>query len=107
MMAPKQGVTPRIRSGSLYRFELYDTSLIEQNPDDVNSFKHMRCWIYCQKLEGHHLEVRRYFLKKYNERKTKAGPLEINLNVDMVVEATEIPRTREIWFKSKKFERED
>jgi hypothetical protein len=105
MMAPKQGVTPRRRSGSLYRFEPSDTSLIEQNPDHVNSFKRMGCWRYCQKLEGHHLEVSRDFLKNYSEGKTKVGPLEINLNVDMVIEATEIPRTRNFGLKPRNWKK--
>jgi hypothetical protein len=86
-MAPKDA-TPRKRSRSLYRFEPSYMSLIEQNLDYIDSFKRMGCWRYCQKLEGHHLEFSRDFLKNYSEGKTKLGPLEINLNVDMIIEAT-------------------
>ena len=39
--------------------------------------------------------------------KTKVGPLEIHLTVDLIVEVTEIPRTGELWFKARKLEKED
>jgi hypothetical protein len=106
MMDPKQGVTPRKRSRSLYRFEPSYTSLIEQKPDHVNSFKRMGCWRYYQKLEGHHMKVSIDFVKNYNGGKNKVGPLEFNMNMDMIVEATETPIIRELWFKTKKLERE-
>jgi hypothetical protein len=105
-MAPKDA-TPRRRSGSLYIFEPTDTSLIEKNPDHLDSFKHLGCLRYCQKLDGHHLEVSRDFVKNYKDGKTQVGPMEINLTVDLIAEVTEIPRTGEIWFKEKKLEKED
>jgi len=97
MMAPKQGDTPRRRY----------TSLIEENLDHVNSIKCMGCWRYCKNIECHHLEVSRDFVKNYSEGKTKVGPLEINLNVDIFIEATLIPITRELWFKARQLEKGD
>jgi hypothetical protein len=106
LMGPRKDPIPRRSSGSLVRFEPIDTSLIEQYINHVDSFKHLGCWRFCQKLQGYHLEVSRDFVQNYMDGKTKIGPLEINVIADMIVEVTEIPRTREQWFKAKKFEKE-
>jgi ethanolamine ammonia-lyase large subunit len=73
----------------------------------VDSFKCMGCWRFYDKIEGHHLEVSRDFLKNYKSGKTKVGPLEIHLTVDLIAEVTDIPRIGELWFKAKKLENED
>ena len=78
-MDPKKYLTPRKRSGSLLRFEPSNTSLIEQNPNHVDSFKRMGCWRFCHKLEGYHLEVSKDFVNNYKDNRTQFGPLEILL----------------------------
>jgi len=65
-MAPEDAM-PRKRSGPMYRFEPSDMSLIEQNPDYIDSFKRMGRWRYYQKLEGYHLEMSKDFIKNLNE----------------------------------------
>ena len=62
MMDPRKDPIPRKRSGSLVRFEPTETTLIEKDANHVESFKHMGCWIFCNKLEGNHLEVYSDFL---------------------------------------------
>jgi hypothetical protein len=104
-MDPKAD-TPRKRSGSLHRFEPTGISLIEQNPDHLDAFKRLGCLRFFQKLDGHHLEVSRDFVKNYREGKTQVGPMEINLTVDLIAEVTEIPMTGEQWFKARKLEKE-
>jgi hypothetical protein len=106
-MAPRKDPIPRKRSGSVVRFEPTDTTLIEQNPNHVDSFKRMGCWRFCHKLEGYHLEVSRDFVQNYKDGKTQVGPLEIHLTVDLIAEVTEIPRTGELWFKARRLEKED
>jgi hypothetical protein len=106
-MAPRKDPIPRKRSRSMVRFEPTDTTLIEQNPNHVDSFKRMGRWRFCQNLEGHHLEVSRDFLQNYKKGKTQVGPFEIQLKTYLIVEVTYIPRTRELWFKEKKLEKED
>jgi hypothetical protein len=106
-MAPRKYPIPKKRSGSMVRFEPTDTTLIEQNPNHVDSFKRMGCWRFCQKIEGHHLEVSRDFVQNYKEGKTQVGPLEIQLTTNLIAEVTEIPRTKELWFKARKLEKED
>ena len=93
-MAPKYD-TPRKRSGSLYRFNPIGISLTEQNPNHLDAFKCLGCLRFFQKLDGHHLEVNREFLKNYREGKTQFGPMEINLTVDLIAKVTEIPMTSE------------
>jgi len=106
-MAPKKDLTPRKRSCSLVRIEPDNTSLIEKDPSHVETFKHVGCWRFCQKLEGYHLEVSRDFVKNFNEGKTKVGPVEIHLTTDFISEVTEIPRSGECYFKAKKIEKHD
>jgi len=106
-MDPKKDLTPRKRSGSLVRFEPSKTSIIEKNPNHVDSFKHMGCWRFCQKLKGHHLEISRDFVKNYKEGKTQVGPFEIPLTKELIVDITETPRTGEKWFKGRRLENDD
>jgi hypothetical protein len=61
-MAPRKDPIPRNRSGSMVIFEPIETTLIEKNPNHVDSFKRMGCWRFCNKLEQHHLEVSRDFV---------------------------------------------
>jgi hypothetical protein len=51
-------------------FEPIDTTLIEQNPNHVDSFKRMGCWRLRHKLEGYHLEVLREFVHNYRDGNT-------------------------------------
>jgi hypothetical protein len=106
-MAPRKDPIPKKMSGSLVIFKPTNTSLIEQDPNHVDSFKHMGCWRFFQKLQGHHLEVSRDFVQNYKSGKTKFGPLEIHVIEDMIAEVIDIPRTREQWFKEKRIEKED
>ena len=46
-------------------------------------------------------------MHNYRDGKTQFGPLEILLKMDLIAEMTEIPRTREIWFKARRLENED
>jgi hypothetical protein len=105
-MAPRKDPIPRKRSGFVVRFKPTDTTLIEQNPNHVDSFKHMGYWRFCDKLEVHHLEVSRDFVQNYKNVKTQVGPLEIHLIVDLIAEVTEIPRIGQLWFKARKLEKE-
>ena len=77
----------------MVRFEPTETTFIEKNPNHVDPFKNMGCQIFCNKLEGHHLEVSGDFLQNYKNGKTKFGPLEIHVTVDFIAKVTEIPRT--------------
>jgi hypothetical protein len=106
-MAPRKYTIPRKRLGSVVRFEPTNTTMIEKNSNHVDSFKRMGCWRFCDKIEGHHLEVSRDFVKNYKSGKTNVGPLEIHLTMDLIAEVNEIPRTGELWFKAKKLEKED
>ena len=92
-MAPRKDPIPRKRLGSVVRFETTDTTLIEQNPNHVDSFKRMGCWRFCQKLEGHHLEVSGDFVHNFKEGKTQVDSLDIQLTIELIVELTKIPRS--------------
>jgi hypothetical protein len=106
-MAPRKDPIPRKRSGSMVRFEPTDTTLIEQNPNHVDSFKRMGCWRFCKNLEGHHLELSRDFVHNFKEDKTQVGSLEIQLTIELIAEVTKIPRSGELWFKARKLEKEE
>jgi hypothetical protein len=83
-MVPRKDPIPRKRLGLVVRFEPSNTTLIEKNPNLVDSFKCMGCWRLCHKLEGYHLEVSRDFVHNYRDGKTQVGPLEIHLIVDLI-----------------------
>jgi hypothetical protein len=104
-MEPRKYPIPKKRSGSMVMFEPTNTSIIEKDPNHVDSFKCMGCWRFCQKLQGHHLEVSRDFVQNYKSGKTNVGPLEIHVIAYMIAEVTEIPRIGEQWFKEKRIEK--
>jgi hypothetical protein len=106
LMVPKKDLIPRKRSGSLVIIEPTDTSLIDKDPHNVDSFKHMCCWRFFQKLQGHHLQVSKDFVQNYQEGKTKFGPVEIHLTANFIAKVTKIPRSGECWYKEKKIEKE-
>jgi hypothetical protein len=103
-MAPSKYPIPRKRSGSMVIFEPIDATVIEQNPNHVDSFKCMGCWRFCHKLKGYHMEVSKDFVHNYRNGKTQVGPLEIHLKLDLNAKVIEIPRIGELWFKANKLE---
>jgi hypothetical protein len=58
-MDPRKYPIPRKRLGSVLIFELTDTTLIEENSNHVEFFKHIGCLSFCQNIEGYHLEKER------------------------------------------------
>jgi hypothetical protein len=92
----------------LYNFTeitLFLLKLYVVDPDHLDAFKRLGCPRFFKKLDGHHLEVIREFVRNFKEGKTQVGPMEINLTVDLIAEVTEIPRTDELWFKARKMEK--
>lgn len=66
----------------MVRFEPLSTSLLDENPLFKDSFQHVGCLRFCQKLEGFHVQVSRDFSLNYDGVKTKVEPIEITISPD-------------------------
>lgn len=73
--------------------------MLESDPSFMESFQRASCLVFCQKLQGRHVEVSHHFSINYDGVKTRFGPLEFLVSEKTISEATKIPIWGEKWFK--------
>lgn len=67
----------------------------------------MGCLIFCKKFQGYHKQVVRDFVLNFDRKKTKVGPLEMEVSLNSIATSTEIPKVGEQWFKVEKLQMAD
>jgi len=74
--------------------------LFEADPMAREVFRRVGCLTFCQNMPRGHPEVTRQFSLHFDGLNTKVGGLEFEVSKTSISVATEIPITRESWFKS-------
>ena len=63
-------------------------------------FKDVGCYRFCEKIQGSHQHVAKSFALTFDGRKAVIGKEEFQVDESLIAEVTELPRTRENWFKT-------
>lgn len=77
--------------GDIVRFEPRGMALINSNPNYMETFRKAGCLKFCQKLDGHHVDVAYMFVFNYNGNISKMGELVIPVTKQYIFVATGIP----------------
>ena len=67
-------------------------NLLNENPTFNQYFQHVGCLQFCEKLQGFHTQIDKDFILNYDGVRTKVSPLDINVSVDSIAQAIDIPR---------------
>jgi hypothetical protein len=82
------------------RKELNDISYMESHPDVCQILKDARCYNFCQKLQRFHQQVAEAFALNFDGKKAIIGWDEFEIDESLIDKVTELPTTREKWFKT-------
>ena len=93
-------VQKKDRGGSTLRKELGDICYLESHLEVCQLFKDVGCYRLCEKIQGSHQQIREEFSLTFDARKAVIGKEMFQVDEDLIVEVTELPRTRENWFKT-------
>lgn len=85
--------------GHPHKKEATNTTARDNKTSFVQLFKEVGCYNFLQKTSGLP-QVAKAFVKSFNGVKAQVGLLQIQVNVQRILEVTEIPMTGENWFKN-------
>ena len=88
------------KGGSTLRKELNNISYLESHPEVCQLFRDAGCYNFCKKLQSSHQQVAEAFSLTFNGRKEVIGQYEFKVDGALIAEVTDLPRTREKWFKT-------
>ena len=88
------------KSGPALRQELGDVSYLEAHPEVCRLFQEVGCYKYCEKIQGFHQQVDKYFSLSFDGSKVVIGREEFLIDEALILEVTELPCTGEKWFKT-------
>lgn len=61
-------------------------------------------WLSCiEKFNGYHKEITKSFARSFDGMDVEIGDIKFAVTKSFIVEATELPRLGERWFKNKEF----
>lgn len=81
---PKQKKKKKKKGFIVVHFEPLNLYLLDENLNFEDSFLHVGCLRFCEKLQGFHTQNAKEFVLNYDGVKTKVGPLEINVSTDYI-----------------------
>jgi hypothetical protein len=87
------------KGGEIVRFEPQGLQLIDLNLVIRESFVKDGCIIFCENLQGGHMEVKKQFSLNYDGNKTRVRPLDIMVSENTIATTIEIPMQGGKWFK--------
>ena len=82
------------------RKEIDDICYLESHPELCHLFKDAGYYKFCKKLQGSHQQVSEAFSLTFDGRKVVIGKDDFLVDEALIAEVTELPRTRENWFKT-------
>ena len=85
---------------STLRKELNDIGYLESHPEVCQMFKDAGCYNFCKKLHSFHQQVAEVFALNFDGKKAIIGWDEFEIDESLIAEVTELPTTREKWFKT-------
>jgi hypothetical protein len=89
----KKGTSP-------LRKELNNISYLKSHPEVCQMFKDARCYNFCKKLQIFHQQVVEAFALNFDGKKAIIGRDEFKIDEAIIDKVTELPTTREKWFKT-------
>jgi len=99
-MSKRKHIKGTHKGGEIIRFEPSDMALLKSKPGYEEIFRLARCLRFCQKLDGHHMDVSYRFALNYDGKASKVGDLVIHVTERDISIVTWIPAEGEEWFKS-------
>ena len=88
------------KGGPSLKQELGEISYLESHLEVFQFFKDADCYIFCEKIQGSHQQVAEAFSLSFDGSKALIGKEEFLVDQTLIAEVTELPRTREKWFKT-------
>ena len=88
------------KGGPALRQELGDISYLESHPEVCQFFKYVVCYKFCEKIQGSHQQVVEAFSLSFDGSKALIGKEDFLMDETLIVEVTELPKTREKWFNT-------
>ena len=86
--------------GPTLRQELGDIGYLESHPKVCQLFKYTGYYRLCDKIQGSQQQVAEAFSLSFDGLKVVIGREEFQVDEALIAEVTELPRTRESWFKT-------
>jgi hypothetical protein len=99
VMEPEKKKKKSNKGGEIVRLEPQGLQLLDSDPTFRETFQRVGCLTFCERLQGHHMEVAKEFSLNFDGVKTKIGPLEFQVSEDTIATTTGIPVQGEKWFK--------
>ena len=88
------------KGGPALRQELGDISYLEAHPEVCKLFQEVGCYKFCEKIQGSHQQMAEAFALSFDGSKAVIGKEEFHIDETLITEVTELPGTREKWFKT-------
>ena len=88
------------KGGPALRQELGDIIYLEAHPEVYQFFKDAGCYRFSEKIQGSHQQVAEEFDLSFDGSKEVIGKEEFHIDETLITEVTELPDTREKWFKT-------
>ena len=86
--------------GPTLRKDLGDIGYLESHPEVCHIFKDSGYYRFCKFFLGFHQQVEKSFALSFDGSKALIGREEVQVDEALIAEVTELPRTRESWFKT-------
>ena len=84
----------------MLRKELNDISYLESYLEVCQMFKDVGCYNFFKKLQSFHQQVAEAFALNFDGKKAIISRDEFKIDESLIAEVTELPTTREKWFKT-------
>ena len=88
------------KGGPALRKELGDISYLQSHPEVFQFFRDTGCYRFFEKVQGSQQQIAEAFALSFDGSKALIGKEEFMVYETLIVEVTELLRTREKWFKT-------
>lgn len=83
------------KGGVIVRFDRQGATVINVDPTIKVDFEKVGCMMFCENIQGYHLQLTKEFAKGFDGLQEKVGTLTFPVTDQSIVEATEIPLNAE------------
>ena len=88
------------RGGLSLRKELGDIGYLESHQEVCQLFKGVGCYSFCEKIQGSHQQVAKYFALMFDGTKAVIDREEFQMDEALIAKVIELPQTGENWLKT-------
>lgn len=87
------------KGGGVSGYEPIGVELLRAYEDCCHHFQDCGWCVFCERLQGHDLQVIKVFATNFDGQEAMVGTLTFLVTEDTIVAATGLPQVRESWFK--------